>query len=141
MKQSQTLKYFQAAFEKWFKKSKLKQYQAAMLLEVSQSLVTQFLRGKTGLSFAQADDIATKLNTTVINMLQEGKQILEPENIEGKNNLTEEQLFAIDAFKVLVGSSDKTAKMIIKNVLECAQDLRTETGDLDPTKKQGLRSA
>jgi hypothetical protein len=137
MKESISLKYFRAAFEKWFRNANLKQFQAGMRLNISQSLVTKLLRGERGLSFAQADQIAQGLNTTVAQMLLEGQKILEGPH--EKSEFDNEQRKAIESFKECLRHGGDAAEMLANAAIDLAQKKRAAEDLYAPAAAQKLK--
>ena len=99
-------------------------------MEVSQSLVTKFLRGETGLSFSQADDIAKKLKTTLLDMLIEGQKILD--GVPDSSGLTHEQEEIVDALKFCLKEGGEGIEIITKAIIDLEQRKQTEAGLLNP---------
>lgn len=126
------MKYFQTAFEKWFRASGLKQFQAGIQLGISQSLVAKLLSGERGLSFAQADEIAKALNLTVIDMLMEGRRLCgeAPE----AENLTAQQMEAIQAFKTLLLFGGELADEMTERIIAIARKKLAEANSPSPAK-------
>lgn len=140
MKESISMVYFRAAFDRWFRQSGLKQHQAGTRLGISQSLVTKLLRGERAVSFAQADEIAQGLKTTVAKMIEDGERITNKDT--AKNNMSKWESEAIEAFKlVLKKQNDSAAKMILKNVIDYAAQDVAEDIDTNPTQTQLSKSA
>jgi len=141
MKDSKSLQYFRVSFQKWFEKSGLKQHQAATRLEVSQSLITKFLRGETGLSFSQADNIALNLKKSLIEMLLEGKEIIDGSKHEENTHFTNEQKEALEAFKICLLYGGETSEMIANNAIELARKKQGEVRPQNNPKSPQLKSA
>lgn len=121
MKESISMQYFRASFEKWFRQSGLKQHQAGTRLGISQSLVTKLLRGERHVSFSQADEIAKGLKTTVAKMIEDGERLINKTEKRDSNSALETEAF--EAFQtVLKNQNDSAAKLIVKNILTYAQE-------------------
>lgn len=122
MKNSKSLKYFKASFERWFLESKLMQYQAAMIFECSPSFIAQFLSNKTGVSFSQADKIAEKLNSSLVEMILEGKKIVEGVPINKKMKYySREQMEAIEAFETVILFGGEAADSLADQAVRLAK--------------------
>ena len=107
-----------------------------MFLEISQSHMTKILREERGISFAQADEIAEKLKTTVCKMIEEGEAITEKKT--DKKGLTYEQKLAVEAFEKILKDNDPRSKILVESVLQSAKIIEEAE---NPTVAKFVKSA
>jgi transcriptional regulator with XRE-family HTH domain len=84
-KNSDAAAQFRAAFEAWYRKSGLTQLQASIKFGISQSLVNRIMSGKAAASMALAENIANEIGCDLVDMLLEGRTILNAKG-GGKEN-------------------------------------------------------
>ena len=139
-KNTTALKYFSAAFKKWYESSGLNLVDAGAELNLSHTYISQLLRRKASISMGTAEEIATQLGTTLIDMLIEGRDISgdRPTNQNrGKDPYQE----AKDAFDFVLLSGGEAAEILADQAIRLAKKKKAEAEFENPTPTQISKSA
>ena len=115
--------YIRESLRYWLKELDINQDQASKRCHIARSTINKILSGKLGVNFKNAELISKGLNTTIEEMIKNGKQLLgdDPET----EHLNAEQIQALEAFGyILKNQHDSAAKLIVKNVLAYVKEIK-----------------
>lgn len=140
--------YFQAALTQWVKVSGKKQNELAENIGIAPSALSSYLNGTRVPSLAQMEEIAFKIDQKLLNMLNEGQQIIEgDDHIENNNGTNENEIFspeqrqAIEAFKVCIKYGGEAAEMLARQAKELARIKQGEEEFQNPSTRRLSKSA
>lgn len=136
--------YFQAALNEWVKSSGQRKKNLAAFLNIAPSALGDYLNGVKVPSLAVMEDIADQIGIDLPDMLVKGRAFitgLYPNQTISPHaeSFTHEQVQAIEAFKACLKVNDKTAKLIVKNAIDFANEKEAELKNL--SENQWVESA
>lgn len=141
-KDTNAMKYFSASFKKWYEASGLNLVEAGVIFDLSHTFISKLLKRQASLSIGTAELIATKLDKDLIEMLIEGRRLLGEAPKKQKGH--EDDPFAkhMSDYRYLLLFCENQSHIITRLIEETILNKQQiEADNLDPTKKQGFKSA
>jgi len=130
-KNTKIISRFKAGLTARIKGMGLKQADVARILDINTGVLSKIL--SNGASAATMEEVAEKLGFDLVDLLTEGRAILEGEDKEG---FTPEQVQAIEAFKKCLNFGGEAAEMLAKNAIELANKKQADSGFLSNSEKR-----
>jgi len=130
---------FKAALKARLNAKQFPAYRLAMDLDISQGQLSGILNDTQAASLGQMEKIAKNLETSVGDMLMEGKILLGTIPDRSKERETEPNAEAIEAFRYLMLIGGEAAEVLVKAVIDLAERKQAESED--PTRRKEYKSA
>ena len=132
---------FRVALRDWIETSGKTQKQAIADLGLPGSSIKNFLSRTASLSLGKMEYIAQKIGKDLIDMLNEGRAILEGDERHHEHDteppeFSPEQQRAIEAFKICLKMGGEGAEMLAKNAIDLANKKQADSGFIGNAEKR-----
>ncbi|UQZ87731.1 hypothetical protein C4J81_00335 [Deltaproteobacteria bacterium Smac51] len=142
-KNTKTMNYFVAAFQKWYKESGYNLMEAGAIFDLSHTFISQILKKQASISVGTAELIANKIGMDLIEMLIEGRELVgdKPKHAK-KPKVSDPHQEAKDAFNFILLNGGELAEELAERAIAIAKKKKGVTEVPKPsTTKVSSKSA